>query len=180
MTPKPPVVGDENGEDPAEALAVGWVTVVLPLRPRHNVGPRARRVEALEAVLTVEGADLTADKPVGVLPGVEVVQGTLEVEGAPSVAGEQQDEGRIPHEQAVVEGRVDKVGDEAAAGGRLAKVSEREHPYPPVAGHRALVPFPERVGQDASRLVERRERGALRRHLAEDVSLHERFPEMGV
>ena len=82
MTPQPPVVGDENREDPREAVTVGRVAVVLPLRPRHNVGSRARRVEALEALFAVEGADLTADKPVGVLAGIEVIQGALEVEGA--------------------------------------------------------------------------------------------------
>src|SRR5215212_5805086 len=86
---QPPMVGDKNGEDPAEALAVGRITVVLPFCPRHDVGTRARRVEALEAISAVEGADLPADEAVGMLAGIEVIQGALEVEGAAAVAGEE-------------------------------------------------------------------------------------------
>jgi hypothetical protein len=61
-----------------------------------------------------------------VLAGVEVIQGALEVEGAATVAGEHQDECRVPHEQAVVEGRVDKAGDEAALRLGTAQVGERQ------------------------------------------------------
>src|SRR3712207_5255576 len=57
VTPQPPVVGDENREDPPQAVDVCRVAVVLPLGPGHYVGPGARRVEALEAVFAVEGAD---------------------------------------------------------------------------------------------------------------------------
>ena len=143
------MVGDENREDPAQAIAVGRIAVVLPLRPGHYVGAGARRVEAFEAVFAVEGADLPADKPVGVLVGVEVIQGALEVEGAAAVAGEQQDERRVPHEQAVVEGRVDKAGHEAALRLGTAHIGERQLPRPAVAGYGALVALPEGLGQRA-------------------------------
>src|SRR5215207_1560515 len=155
VAPQPPVVGDENGEDPAEALAVGRITVVLPFCPRHDVGPRAGRVEAFEAISAVEGADLPADKPVGVLAGVEVIQGALKVESAAAVAGEEQDERRVPHEQAVVEGRVDEAGDEAALRLGLAQVSERQLPRPAVAIYYALVILPERLGQGIPSILER-------------------------
>src|SRR5215217_3126879 len=147
VTPQPPVIGDENREDLPEALAVGCVAVVLPLGPRHYVGARARRIEALETIFAVESADLPADKPVGVLAGVEVIQGALEVEGAAAVAGEQQDERRVPHEQAIVEGRVDKAGNEAALRLGTAHVGERQLPYRAVAIYGTLVALPERLRQ---------------------------------
>jgi hypothetical protein len=90
------------------------------------LGPVLVASKRLEAVSAVEGADLAADEPVRVLTGVEVVQGALEVEGAPAVAGEQQDKRRIPHKQTVVEGGVHKVGDEPLPGSgrrRLANAS---------------------------------------------------------
>src|SRR5215218_4596159 len=149
------MIGDENREDPREAVTVGRIAVVLPLRPRHNVGSRARRVEALEAVSAVEGADLPADKPVGVLAGVEIIQGALEIEGAAAVAGEQQDERRVPHEQAVVEGRVDKACDEAALRLGTAQVGERQLPRPTVAIYGTLVALPKRLGQGSPRILER-------------------------
>src|SRR5829696_10192063 len=177
---QPPVVGDENGEDPPEAIAVSSDAVVLPLRPRHYVGSRARRIEALEAVFPVEGADLTADKPVGVLAGIEILQGALEVEGAATVAGEKQDECRAPHEQAVVEGRVDKACDESAPRFGTAQVGERQPPRPTVAFYGTLVTLPERLGQGVPRVLERGRWDVFRRHPHEGVLLDQRFPEMGV
>src|SRR5215208_7062317 len=177
---QPPVVGDENREDPAQALAVGRVAVVLPLRPRHYVGSRARRIETLEAVFAVKGTDLTADKPVGVLAGVEVIQGALEVEGVPAVAGEKQDECRVPHEQAVVEGCVDKACDEATPRLGTAQVGERQLPRPAVAIYGALVTLPERLGQGVPRILERWRWDVFLGHPHEDVLLDQRLSEMGV
>src|SRR5215208_7118595 len=180
VTPQPPVVSDENREDPPEAVTVSRVAVVLPLRPRQYVGSCARRVEALETVFAVESADLPADKPVGVLAGVEVIQGALEVEGAAAVAGEQQDERRIPHEQAVVEGRVDKAGNETALRLGTAQVGERQLPRPAVAIYGTLVVLPEGLGQVVPRVLERGRWCDFRGHPHEVVLLDERFPEMGV
>jgi hypothetical protein len=140
------VIGDENGEDPGEPVAVRSVVVAFPLAPRHHVRSSARRVQALEVVPAVEGGDLTAYKSAGVLAGVEVVQGALEVEGAPAVAGEQQDERRVPHEQALVEGRVDKAGDEAAPGLGPAQIAERQLPRPAVTFYCVLMALPGGMG----------------------------------
>src|SRR5215213_2154122 len=180
VTPQPPVVGDEDGEDPAEAPTIGCIAIVLPLCPRHDVGPRARSVEALEAVSAVKGADLTANEPVGVLAGVEFIQGALEVVGAAAVAGEQQYERRVPHKQAVVEGRVDKAGDEAALRLGTPHIGERQLPHPPVAIHDVLVTLPEGSGQHIQRLFERGRCFLFAGHAHEGVLLDQRFPEMGV
>src|SRR5919107_3900682 len=180
VTPQPPVVGDENREDPPEAVTVSRVAVVLPLRPRQYVGACARRVEALEAVSTVEGVDLTADKPIGVLAGVEVIQGALEVEGAAAVAGEKQDEGRVPHEKALIECRVDKIRHEATLRLGTAQVGERQLPRPTVAIYGTLVAIPERLGQGIPYVLERGRWCDFRGHPSEGVLLDQRFPEMGV
>ena len=180
VAPQPPVVGDENGEDAGEPFVVRRVAVVLPLGPRHHVRACARRIEALEAVPAVEGRDLPTDEPVGVLAGVEIVQGALEVEGTPPVAGEQQDERRIPHEQAVIESRIDKARHKTAPRLRTAQIAERQLPRPTVTGYGILMSFPEGLWQQVPGIVEGGRRDLFRGHPQERVLLDQRFPEVSI
>ena len=109
---QPFVVSAEGGEYLVQAFRVAELVEVDHLAPGHQVGPGADGVITLEAVGAV-GLDLAADEAVGMLLGVEVVQRLLEGEEPRAVAGEHQDERRIPHEDIAVVGRVQVAGYEA-------------------------------------------------------------------
>src|SRR5215217_2181620 len=150
VAPEPPVVGDENWED------------------------------AREAIPAVEGGALPTYETVGMLTGVEVVQGALEVEGAPPVAGEQQDERRIPHEQAVVESRVVKARHKPAPRLRTAQIAERQLPRPTVTGYGILMSLPERLWQQVPGIVEGRRLDLFRRHPQVRVLPDQWLPEVSI
>ena len=101
---QPLVIGCQHREYLVQAVVVAELRVVEPFRPRQDVRTRRCWVVAAEAVGAV-GTYLTADEAVGMLLGIEVVEGLLEGEEGLAIAAEHRDEGTVPHEDVSVVGR---------------------------------------------------------------------------
>ena len=110
---EPQMQSAQRGIHTAETIQVLHVLVVRPLAPRQDVGACARGIVVGELVGAVGLVDLAADKAIPVLETVEIVQRALEIEDMPCVLGEHHNEGGVPHEDAPVEGGVNKGGHEA-------------------------------------------------------------------
>ena len=60
----------------------------------------------MEGILAIRLRNLTADKPVGVLLAIKIIQRPLKIEGSAGIQPKVRDEARIPHEQVAVEGGI--------------------------------------------------------------------------
>ncbi len=149
----PLMIGQNRPEHRLQAAAVAGGEEILPLGPREDIRPSGGGVVPLEQVAAVGFGELAADKAVGVLLAVEVVQRPLKVEDTPPVLAEHQDKAGVPQEQVVVERRIDIIDHEAVFRRRLAQVAEGDLPDFPVAGDGAVVPIPERLRQRAAGFV---------------------------
>ena len=89
-----------------------------------RVSCRVVSCHSLRATHTCRVVSCVVWVPIGVLLGVEVVQRALEVKGARPIPGEEEDEGRVPHEETVVERSVDEVGHEAVLRPRRLDVTK--------------------------------------------------------
>ena len=149
--PQPLGIRQEDRKHMGEPVPVLKLRIVFPFRPRHQIRPGARWVEALEPVHPVLDRDLPADKPIGMLARIEIVQRALKVECPRAIAAEHRHEGGIPHEGAIVERRIDEIGDQRTPRGRLPQVAKCDLPGLPVAGNCRLVAPPARGGQQIHR-----------------------------
>ena len=176
---QPFVVGGEHGEHLVQAVVVAELRVVFPFRPRQQVGSGARRVVAAEAVGAV-GAYLTADEAVGMLLGVEVVEGFLEREEVAAIAAEHGYERVVPHEYVAVVGRGDVACDESRVVEWLADVLYSYLPCLPVHFNLLVVTVPIWRGQHLPGLFKCARRGLLHLCRAEGVLGYEGLHDVRV
>ena len=135
---------------------------------------------ALKAVFAVLNGNFPADKPIGMLARIKVVQRPLKVERSRTVPTEHHHEGGIPHEGAIVESRVDEVGNQRACRGGLANVAERDFPCFPVTSKSRLMAVSAGSRQLVFGKVEIRQRGLFLWKCEKHVFLKERVANMGV
>ena len=149
---KPLIVSHKRRECLVKAVDIAKLLIINQFAPRNKVRTGAHRVVAFEAVAAV-GMYFAADKAIGVLLGIEIIERALEIEETRSIAREHQDESRVPHENVAIVGSVDIRHHEARAGKRVADVFHTYLPCFPVHVDFGLVTLPDGHGQHLTSLL---------------------------
>ena len=105
----PTVICHKGDKDLGKSCLITEVLIVFPLAPGHYIGACCRGVVAGKVILTCPLLDLTADKAVYMLMGIEVIKSLLEFEYTVGVVAEHKHKGGVPHKDTAVEGGIDEV-----------------------------------------------------------------------